>query len=83
MPIECFMNKLILCLIEWLLFLQNILQKHSALFLVPLAARLVNDESPGCRKMAAQCIKKLLTKVNHLRKKNASIKKHMYIRNRF
>ncbi|KAG8180889.1 hypothetical protein JTE90_018389 [Oedothorax gibbosus] len=46
-------------------FQEHVLQKHSALFLVPLAARLVNDESSNCREMAAKCIKKLLTKVQH------------------
>ncbi|XP_015925192.1 small subunit processome component 20 homolog [Parasteatoda tepidariorum] len=46
-------------------FPEEVLKMHSALFLIPLAVRLVNDESPSCRKMAAQCIKKLLTKVQH------------------
>ncbi|GIY24573.1 small subunit processome component 20 homolog, partial [Caerostris extrusa] len=45
-------------------FPENVLKKYSALYLVPLSARLVNDV-PGCRKMAAQCIKTLLTKVEH------------------
>ncbi|XP_054720944.1 small subunit processome component 20 homolog [Uloborus diversus] len=46
-------------------FNDDVVRKQAALFLVPLAARLVNDESPKCRKMAAQCLKKLLAKAGH------------------
>ncbi|KAF8770179.1 Small subunit processome component 20 like protein [Argiope bruennichi] len=45
-------------------FPENVLKRHSALFLIPLSARLVNDV-PECRKMVAQCIKTLLTKIQH------------------
>ncbi|CAL1294349.1 unnamed protein product [Larinioides sclopetarius] len=45
-------------------FPENVLKRHSALFLIPLSARLVNDV-PVCRKMVAQCIKALLTKIEH------------------
>ncbi|KFM72554.1 Small subunit processome component 20-like protein, partial [Stegodyphus mimosarum] len=46
-------------------FPEVIVKKHSALFMVPLAARLVNDESAKCRKMAALCLKQLFIKVEH------------------
>ncbi|GFU14944.1 small subunit processome component 20 homolog [Trichonephila clavipes] len=45
-------------------FPERVLEKHSAMFLLPLAARLVNDE-PECRKMSAECIKVLLKKIGH------------------
>ncbi|GFY40068.1 small subunit processome component 20 homolog [Trichonephila inaurata madagascariensis] len=45
-------------------FPELVLEKHSAMFLLPLAARLVNDD-PECRKMSAECIKVLLKKIGH------------------
>ncbi|GFU23319.1 small subunit processome component 20 [Nephila pilipes] len=45
-------------------FPEIVLKKYSALYLVPLSTRLVNDV-PECRKMAAQCIKIILTKIDH------------------
>ncbi|XP_063244418.1 small subunit processome component 20 homolog [Bacillus rossius redtenbacheri] len=40
-----------------------VLTKHSGLFFVTIGARLVNDDAPECRKMAAQCVKSLLLRL--------------------
>ncbi|GFR31611.1 small subunit processome component 20 homolog [Trichonephila clavata] len=45
-------------------FPERVLEKHSAMYLLPLASRLVNDD-PECRKMSAECIKILLKKIGH------------------
>ena len=43
---------------------QKVLTEFSGLFFVPLASRLVNDESPHCKKLAALAVKVLLNRVS-------------------
>ncbi|XP_062339462.1 small subunit processome component 20 homolog [Osmerus eperlanus] len=45
-------------------FPQNLLLQHSGLFFVPLALSMVNDDSARCKKMAAQAIKTLLSRLD-------------------
>ena len=42
---------------------QHLVVQHAGLFFLPMAARLVNDESAKCRKLVALAIKSLLVKV--------------------
>jgi hypothetical protein len=44
-------------------FLKSRLNEHAALFYLPLAIQLHNDESPKCKKLAWLAIKSLLEKV--------------------
>lgn len=41
----------------------SVLSKQCGLFFLTLGARLVNDDSPECRKMVAQCIGKMLSRL--------------------
>lgn len=41
------------------------LSNHAGLLFVAVAARLINDDSPECRKIAANFIKSLLHKIGH------------------
>ncbi|XP_066264950.1 small subunit processome component 20 homolog [Branchiostoma lanceolatum] len=44
-------------------FPQNLLEEYAAFFFVPLASRLINDDSAKCRKLTALAVKSLLDKV--------------------
>ena len=44
-------------------FPQKLLLEYATFFFVPLASRLLNDESTKCRKLAALAVKSLLSKV--------------------
>ena len=41
----------------------NTLKKHSSMMFVALGARLVNEDSPQCRQMAAKCVTTLLERL--------------------
>ncbi|KAJ8935872.1 hypothetical protein NQ318_019456 [Aromia moschata] len=41
----------------------NVLKTHSGTLLITLGARLVNDETPECRKMVADCLSSMLNKL--------------------
>ena len=45
-------------------FPQKVLMDHAGLFFIPLASRLVNDDSSKCRKLASLAIKSLLVKLS-------------------
>lgn len=49
---------------------QAILKKQAGMFFVMLSARLVNDESPECRKMVAKSIQHMLERLD---KKNRDL----------
>lgn len=42
---------------------QKLLNRHASYFFIPLAAQLVNEDAPICRKMIAEAVKILLRKV--------------------
>ncbi|XP_078664356.1 small subunit processome component 20 homolog isoform X2 [Branchiostoma floridae x Branchiostoma belcheri] len=44
-------------------FPQTLLEEYAAFFFVPLASRLINDDSAKCRKLTALAVKSLLGKV--------------------
>ncbi len=56
--------------------LQKVLVEYDGFFFIPLASRLVNEDSTKCKKRAAQAIKSLLTKVCVLQLPENTPKEH-------
>ena len=57
---------------------QKILEEYDGFFFIPLASRLINDESTRCKKLVAVAIKSLLAKVFFEKNGDMTMRAYLY-----